>query len=422
MKHKFIFSSETKSLYSVGELPPLGYVPQKMYAWVIREETLGNTETAFKEEIVDIPAVRDKEVLIANVAAGLNYNSIWAAKGTPLNVVKNNGMYDYEKKDFHICGSECCGIVYAIGKKVTNVKIGDYVCVNCSRYDPDCEMIKAGICEPQYSPTAHIWGYESNWGSFSQFSKVYDYQCLKKPENFSFEEAATALGTGATVYRMLNGWQGNKIKKGNSVLVWGGSGGLGSYAVKLIKAFGGKSVVVVSDDEKGNYCVANGAQGYINRRKFNHWGTVENLSADEYCRWLVSATKFRNQLNSILKDKKGPDIVIEHPGSDTIATSLLVCAPKGMVVLCGATSGYIGTIDLRYLWIYQKRIQGSHSATVDDCKEFLEFSALHNIKPDIYKAFNWNELPKAHKVLEDGKNVRGQIVIKIVDENQKGRS
>ena len=412
---EIIFSDEEKSLYPVGVFPPLGFVPQKMYAWVIREGNLGSVRSAFREEIVDVPTINDDEVLIANITAGVNYNGIWAATGTPINVVRTHERFGNDKSDFHICGSECCGIVWAVGKNVTDVKVGDRVCVNSIAYEPDSPEIRYGECPPEYSSTAHIWGYESNWGSFAQFSKVYGYQCIKKPESFTYAEAACALGTGATVYRMLTGWKGNEIHKGSIVLVWGGAGGLGSYAIRLVKAFGGKTVAVVSDDEKGKWCVENGAVGYINRCKYAHWGSIDGMSGREYQKWLVSATKFRNHIYSIIGEKKLPDIVIEHPGSDTLPTSLLVCSTGGMVVLCGATSGYTASVDLRHLWIYQKRIQGSHSATRDDCERFLRFSEENGIKPDISAIYSWSGVAEAHEMLRCGSNVRGQAVVRIAE-------
>lgn len=407
----------TDKLYNVGTLPEIGTVPKKIHAWTIRTERLGDVNTAFQDEIVDTPLPRAGEVLVAVYAAGVNYNGIWAAKGEPKNVIETNGSYGDNPEDFQICGSEASGVVYAVGEGVTNVSVGDKVLIMSWRYDRNCHYIKDGGY-PEYSSGYHIWGYESNWGAFAQFCRVYDYQCIKKPDVLSWSEAALCSVTGVTVNRMLRHWEPNKIKAGDVVIVWGGSGGLGSSAIQQARCYGAIPIAVVSSKEKGEYCKSIGAAGYIDRSKFSHWGSIDSLDARGYKMWLIQATKFRNELFSILGRKKLPDIVVEHPGSDTLATSLFLCAPGGMVVLCGATSGYIGTIDLRYLWIYQKRIQGSHTGSADDCIEYLRLCEEKGLRPIIGKEYSWNELPLAHSDMEAGGTVMGKHVIKIIEDNK----
>lgn len=407
----------TDKLYNVGTLPEIGTVPKKIHAWTIRTERLGDVNTAFQDEIVDTPLPRAGEVLVAVYAAGVNYNGIWAAKGEPKNVIETNGSYGDNPEDFQICGSEASGVVYAVGEGVTNVSVGDKVLIMSWRYDRNCDYIKDGGY-PEYSSGYHIWGYESNWGAFAQFCRVYDYQCIKKPDVLSWSEAALCSVTGVTVNRMLRHWEPNKIKAGDVVIVWGGSGGLGSSAIQQARCYGAIPIAVVSSKEKGEYCKSIGAAGYIDRSKFSHWGSIDSLDARGYKMWLIQATKFRNELFSILGRKKLPDIVVEHPGSDTLATSLFLCAPGGMVVLCGATSGYIGTIDLRYLWIYQKRIQGSHTGSADDCIEYLRLCEEKGLRPIIGKEYSWNELPLAHSDMEAEGTVMGKHVIKIIEDNK----
>jgi len=407
-------SSYTRSdkLYEVGDLPPLGVIPTRMRAWTIRNERLGSPLTAYKDEIINTPLPRAGEVIVANMAAGVNYNGIWAAKGAPKNVILSNGKYGDDKEDFHICGSESSGIIYAVGENVKGLKVGDEVCVTGMKYDRKCPLIANGL-EPEYSPTYHIWGYEGNWGAFAQFSRVHDYQCIRKPESMSWVEAASCTATGLTVYRMLNHWKGNEIKPGDVVLIWGGSGGLGSTAIQQVKSLGGIPVAVVSSDEKGAFCIELGAQGYINRNAYKHWGSVEDISDSDYKKWLVEATKFRNTLLKVSGVNKAPAIVIEHPGSDTLATSLFVCGNGGMVVLCGATTGYKATVDLRFLWIYQKRIQGSHAGSPEECVDFLKLSEESRILPKIHKVYEWSELPKAHEDLADGDGISGKLAVLI---------
>ncbi|MBQ8489786.1 MAG: alcohol dehydrogenase catalytic domain-containing protein [Pseudobutyrivibrio sp.] len=296
-----------KDIYDVGQLPPLGELPKYMYAWTIRTDRLGSPNTAFKQEIVEIPKLKEGEMIIANRMAGVNYNGVWAALGKPKNVVEDNGDYD-ERQDFHICGSETSGIVYAVGAGVTEFSVGDEVCVGGAQYDENCPLIKSGE-DPCFSPSYRIWGYEANWGGFAQFSKVKPCQCVKKPKFLDWAEAAACTATGVTVYRMLNRWQGNEIRKGDIVLVWGGYGGIGTSAIPLIRHFGAIPVVVVSSEEKGEKCIELGAVGYINRKIYDHWGDINNMDERQYRHWVAQAGKFKKEIYKIVGEKKDPRIV-----------------------------------------------------------------------------------------------------------------
>jgi len=403
----------TDRIYAPGELPEVGVLPYKMHAWTIREERLGSVETAFRDEIVDVPLPRRGEIIVANMAAGVNYNGVWAAKGKPKNVVSSNGNYGDEKMDFHICGSESSGIVYAVGEGVERLKPGDKVIVGGSRYDRNCEMIKAGK-ESVYSPSFHIWGYEGNWGAFAQFSRVMEEQCAVKPDNLSWAEAAALTATGVTAYRMLRHWKENQVNAGDVVLIYGGSGGIGSMAIQIVKYYGGIPVAVVSSDERGKLCEKLGAKGYINRCRFKHWGKLsDSTDSAVQKKWIIEAMKFKKAIWDIVGERKAPAIVIEHPGRDTFPTSLFVCDTNGMVVTCGATSSYLADIDLRFLWLEQKRIQGSHAGTRDDFFEFTDIVRKSNIKPLMYKEFPWEQLPQAHKMLCEGSEAYGRMTIKI---------
>ena len=387
-------------------------VPNKMRAWTIRTERLGSMD-AFCDEMVDVPEPSDNEIIVKIMAAGVNYNGVWAALGKPKNVIAQNGDYGDEKQDFMICGSEASGVVYKTGRKVTSFKPGDEVCLGGSTYDENCELVKSGI-DPCFSPTFHIWGYEGNWGGFAQFAKVKEHQCFHKPKHMDWLQSAACGAAGVTAYRMLTNWKPNDVKKGDTVLVWGGAGGIGSMSIKIAHAMGANVVAVVSDDEKGKFCMSIGAKGYINRKKYRDWGRVSELDERGYRKWLASAVRFRNEIFSITGNTKSPAIVIEHPGGDTLPTSLFVCSTGGMVVLCGATSTFMSDIDLRFLWLSQKRIQGSHAGNANDAKGFLELSEKAEIVPEIGKVFEWNQLPEAHESMMNG-SVCGKYVVKVGD-------
>ena len=136
-------STMTKDLYAVAETPPLGHVPPKMHTMAIRREHFGEPKTAFRPEVVETPMPGPREVLVYVMAAGINYNNVWAARGVPVDVIKARNKAG-EAEDFHIGGSDASGIVYAVGEGVTNVRVGDEVVVHCGMWDREDPWIKGG--------------------------------------------------------------------------------------------------------------------------------------------------------------------------------------------------------------------------------------------------------------------------------------
>ncbi|MBA3398059.1 MAG: crotonyl-CoA carboxylase/reductase, partial [Deltaproteobacteria bacterium] len=315
-----------------------------MLAQLIRAERFGEPIDAFKEEPLTVPELGARDVLVYVMAAGVNYNNVWAAMGVPIDVIKTRQKKG-EKEDFHIGGSDASGVVWAVGKDVTNVKVGDDVVVHCGMWDPADPWVLAGK-DPMFAPSERIWGYESNWGSFAQYTKVQDHQCLPKPPHLTWEEAAAYMLVGATAYRMLHGWSPNVLGPGEPVLIWGGAGGLGSMAIQIAAAAGARPVAVVSGDSKNEFCKKLGAVGVIDRRKFDHWGKLPRWSDDiEYGQWLKGARAFGAAFWEALGEKKSPTIVFEHPGETTLPTSCFMCETGGMVVICAGTTGYNATLD-----------------------------------------------------------------------------
>ena len=84
-----------------------------------------------------------------------------------------------------------------------------------------------------------------------------------------------------------------------------------------------------------------------------------------------------------------------------------------MVVTCGGTSGYAGSFDLRYLWIFQKRIQGSHFASLDECRYVNELAMSGDIKPVLSEVFSFSDIPKAHQLMAENKHSWGNMAARI---------
>lgn len=408
----------TNTIYELGEVPELGVVPEKMYAQVIRAERFGEPKDAFQLEQIPVPELGPRDVLVYVMAAGVNYNNVWAALGIPINVIKARQKAG-EKEDFHIGGSDASGIVWKIGKDVENVKVGDEVVIHCGVWAPDDPHVLAGK-DPMLAPSTRIWGYETNWGSFAQFTKVQDHQCLPKPPHLTWEAASAYMLVGATAYRMLYGWAGNTLTADDAVLVWGGSGGLGSMAIQIVRAAGAKAVAVVSSDSKIEYCKELGAVGGINRRLFKHWGMLPHWKDEAaYNNWLKGAKDFGKAFWDALGERRSPSIVFEHPGESTIPTSIFVCDTGGMVVICAGTSGYNATLDLRYHWMRQKRLQGSHFANDEQAKGINDLVIAGKVDPCLGRVFEFKETGSCHQLMRENQHPSGNMSI-LVNATRQG--
>lgn len=403
--------AEIKHVYDISEAPPLGVVPQRMHAITIRQAHFGEPRTTMRHEIVDVPGIGPDEVLVYVMAAGINYNNVWAALGKPVDVVRGHKQRkdSGDEAGFHIGGSDASGIVYAVGDDVTNVKVGDEVILHCGMWDSSDPHIKAGG-DPALSDSYHIWGYESNFGSFAQFTRVQAHQCLPKSPHLTWEEAAAFMLVGATAYRMLASWQPHTVRENDVVLIWGGSGGLGSLGIQITKALGGIPVAVVSNDQRGAYCLELGARGYINRTKFDHWGRLPDWTEErDFTKVLLGCRAFGKAIWDVLGERRNPRIVFEHPGQDTIPTSIFVCDNGGMVVICAGTSGYNADVDLRYLWVRQKRLQGSHFANDAEAATTNDLVSQGKISACLSQVFSFDEIGLAHQLLYENRHPNGNM-------------
>ncbi|HFC04259.1 MAG TPA: crotonyl-CoA carboxylase/reductase [Rhizobiales bacterium] len=394
-----------KDLYEIGEIPPMGHVPKNMYAWAIRQDRHGEPAKAMQVEVVPTWEIDSHEVLVLVMAAGVNYNGVWAALGTPISV------FNVHKQPFHVAGSDASGIVWAVGSKVKRWKVGDEVVIHCNQDDGDDEECNGG--DPMFSPTQRIWGYETPDGSFSQFCRVQAQQLMPRPKHLTWEESACYVLTLATAYRMLFGHRPHILRPGHNVLVWGASGGLGSFAVQLCAAAGANAIGVISNEDKRDFVMSLGAKGVINRKDFDCWGEMPTVNTDEYNEWAKGARAFGKAIWDITGKGVSVDTVFEHPGQATFPVSCLVVKRGGMVVFCAGTTGYNLTMDARYVWMHQKRIQGSHFAHLKQAAQANKLMVNRRIDPCMSEVFSWRDIPKAHKRMLDNKHLPGNMAVLV---------
>src|SRR5436305_14704211 len=248
---------DIENVTNVGKEP--GALPATMSAWVIRREREGEPLDAFQIEEIEVPEPGALEVIVRVMAAGVNYNNVWAAMGKPVSVFRY-----HPEDDHHIGGSDASGIVWKTGPGVTKWQPGDEVVIHCNQ--ASYEDVEVHGLDPLAAPSQKIWGYETSWGSLAQCTKVQAQQLIPKPHNLTWEEAASYGLVYFTAYRMLI--DQCKLQAGHKVLIWGAAGGLGVFATQLCALTGADCVGVVSSDDKGALVQQLGAVGCINRSEF----------------------------------------------------------------------------------------------------------------------------------------------------------
>jgi crotonyl-CoA carboxylase/reductase len=374
-----------------------------MAAWVIRQEREGEPMDAFQLEEIEVPEPGAFEVIVRVMAAGVNYNNVWAAQGKPVSVFPYG---DHPQWGHHIGGSDASGVVWKVGEGVTRWKPGDEVVIHCnmaSYEDPEVHGL-----DPLAAPSQLIWGYETTWGSFAQFTKVQAQQLLPRPQNLTWEEAASYGLVYFTAYRMLI--DQCKLQAGHRVLIWGGAGGLGVFAIQLCAAAGAECVGVVSSEEKGRLCMELGATGYVNRNDFSGMMRRGGETPEEEKARFAESRRFAKAIREILGEP--PDIVFEHVGKATFPTSVFCVRPFGKVVICAGTTGYNLDFDVRHLWMRQKQIIGSHFANAYECTKANQLIEQGRIRPVLWRTLGFDGVPEAHQLMLENKHL-GKIAILV---------
>ncbi|RWY57360.1 NAD(P)H-quinone oxidoreductase [Mucilaginibacter gilvus] len=296
------------------------------------------------------------EVLVKVMAAGINRPDVFQRKG------------NYPPPDgapIDIPGLELAGVISEVGADVTRWKIGDKVC-------------------------ALVIG-----GAYAEYCNVPAGQCLPVPDNLSFEEAASLPETFFTVWS--NVFDRAKLQPGESLLVHGGSSGIGVTAIQMAKALGGTVYVTAGSAEKCKFC--------------------EELGADKAINYNIE--DFGEAINK-LTGGKGVDVILDMIGGDYTPLNIRCLANDGRLVMINAVKGNKVEINLSEVMRKRLVITGSmlrarevafKSAIAQKLEEHIwPLLASGKIKPVIYKTFSFDEAAKAHELMESSEHM-GKIVL-----------
>jgi crotonyl-CoA reductase len=275
---------------------------------------------------------------------------------------------------------------------------GDRVVAHCLSVELENP---AGHNDSMLDPEQRIWGYETNFGGLAELAVVKSNQLMAKPEHLTWEEAACPGLVNSTAYRQLVSKNGAGMKQGDVVLIWGASGGLGSYATQYALNGGAIPVCVVSSPEKADIVRSMGATLIIDRsaEKYKFWSDPQTQDPKE---WQRLGKKIRE-----LTGGEDPDIVFEHPGRETFGASVYVARRGGTIVTCASTTGFMHEYDNRFLWMNLKRIIGTHFANYRESYEANRLIEKGVIHPTLSKVFPLDQTGEAayevHRNLHQGK-------------------
>lgn len=354
---------------------------------------------------VPTPELGPGEALVAVMASAINYNTVWTSIFEPMSTFgflrrygKTSPLAKRHDLPYHVVGSDLAGVVLRTGPGVNARKPGDEVvahCLNVELEHPD------GHNDTMLDPEQRIWGFETNFGGLAELALVKSNQLMPKPAHLTWEEAASPGLVNSTAYRQLVSRNGADMKQGDVVLVWGASGGLGSYATQFALNGGAIPVCVVSSPEKAAICRKMGAELIIDRNAegYRFWSDENTQDQKE---WKRFGSRIRE-----LTGGEDPDIVFEHPGRETFGASVYVAKRGGTIVTCASTSGFMHQYDNRYLWMNLKRIIGSHFANYREAWEANRLVAKGRVHPTLSRVYPLAETGQAaqdvHRNAHQGK-------------------
>src|SRR5665213_2142340 len=355
-------------------------------------------------EEVPLPELAPDEVFIVVMASSINFNSVWTSIFEPMSTF---GFLDRLGKesfwgrrhalDYHVIGSDAAGVVVRAGSAVRNWKVGDEVTVHCNYVD---DQDPSSHDDSMLSSNQRIWGFETNFGGLADIAVVKANQLMPKPTHLTWEESAVNALCNSTAYRMLVSHNGAPVTQGDVVLVWGASGGIGSFAVQHVLNSGGTPIGIVSSEAKATMLRELGCEHVINRAE------------KDYQFWKDEHTQDEGEWRRLGKDIRAlvgedVDIVFEHPGRQTMGASVFAAKRGGMIVTCAATSGYMIEYDNRHLWMKLKTIKGSHFANYREAWDANQLVCEGKILPPLSAVHTLDNVGDAayqvHRNLHEGK-------------------
>ena len=310
-----------------------------------------------EQEIID---PLEDQIQIENHFAGVNRADI----------LQKNGHYPPPPGESEIIGLECSGVVTKLGKSVKKFSLGDQVC-------------------------AILGG-----GGYAEFVNVNEKQVMPIPKNVNLREAGCLPETTLTVYENI--FNVSNFQRDENILIHGGSSGIGTTAISILKNYTKNIFVTAGTNEKCHSCIELGATDAINYKE---------LDFEEY----------------FIEKKLKVDVILDMVGGDYLKKNLKILNYKGRLTYIAALGGIKADANLLHIMNKQLKISGSTLRSrspeekgniVDQVvKEIWPLIENDKYKPTIFETFNMSDVNKAHEVMEKSDHI-GKIVLSIKGEKK----
>ena len=327
-------------------------IPNKMK--YVKIKKFGPAEELSLSETL-VPDINKDEVLIKVYASGVNRPDI----------LQRLGQYPVPKGASTIPGLEVAGKIIKIGKNVKSFKLNDKVCAL------------------------------THGGGYAEYCKVYWKHILPMPKGFSYVQAAAIPENFFTVW--FNLIDIGNLKKSDTVLIHGGSSGIGTSAIQLAKHLGCKVIATVGNAKKAKACRELGADLTINYKRKDFFEEIEK------------STEFN-----------GVDVILDMIGKDYFKKNISLLKDQGRLIIIAFLTGSISQIDLKNILINRLVITGSTLRPRSNeekarivkqvFKSYWTELSKKTIKPIIFKTFALQDACKAHKLMESSKHI-GKIIL-----------
>ncbi|MGZ5052833.1 MAG: NAD(P)H-quinone oxidoreductase [Methylobacter sp.] len=316
---------------------------------------IDNAELKPSQRAVPVPSAH--QVLIKVAAAGVNRPD----------VMQRQGLYPPPPGASDIPGLEVSGTVVAVGDQATHLQEGD----------PICALVTGG--------------------GYAEYCLASAALCLPLPSGLSFTEAAALPETFFTVWSNI--FDRARLQPGETLLVHGGSSGIGTTAIQLAKAFGANIIVTAGSKAKCDFCLQLGADAAID---YNDQDFVDETKR--------------------LTDNKGADVILDMIGGDYFPRNIKCLADDGRLVQIAIQQGAKAEINLWSVMIKRITITGSTLRARDDAFKATITANLRQkvwplleakkIKPVIHSTFALTEAAKAHQLMESSQHI-GKIILTV---------
>jgi NADPH:quinone reductase-like Zn-dependent oxidoreductase len=343
---------------------------KKMRGYMI--ENHGGVESLSLQEL-NAPIPQKGEVRVKLKTMALNHLDIWVRRGVP----------GHRFPLPLIPGCDGAGVIESTGSDVSESLIGTEIILS-----PGFSCGECSACQANEDPLCDGYGIlgETRHGTCAEYVVVKTEQCLPKPKNISWEEAAAFPLSALTAASML---QKCRLRQGETLLVIAGTSGVGSMAIQIGKKLGARVIATASTAEKRDVAENMGADHTIDPEPENWWKTVKTLT-----------------------EGRGADVIFENVGQATWDQSLLALARGGRLTTCGATTGSLVEVELKRLFFKNQQLIGSTMGSRTLLIDTLEYLEKGHLKPHIDSIHPLENLPTAHARMENRSSI-GKIVITL---------